>query len=345
MDLISHFVTGALIGEMTMRRYAGRRALLAGGLVSLLPDIDVAANLFFDPAMAAYLHRGITHSFFFAIVCSPVLAALAGKLFHTHRAPFFHAAHFYFLVLLSHILLDLFTAYGIGLFEPFSQERYTTNTIFVADPFYTLPLLIVFVLLVSLRHQLLWRKVAAYAGIAWATLYMAFTMVNKIHVHGVIKHNLQQQGISYREFMTTPAPLNNFLWYAVVQVDRGCYTTYYSILDSSRRVTFDYVPKNELILTLFQDNEIIPVLKKFSKGYYCFTKKGWQVYFNDLRFGRAAGWAVKDSRWVFSYSITNHPRGVKVLDRRPMEIPLSQALQTLVTRARGKPVIRQEIQP
>ncbi len=329
---------------MTMRRYAGRRALLAGGLVSWLPDIDVAANLFFDPAMAAYLHRGITHSFFFAIVCSPLLAVLTGKLFHTNRAPFFHAAHFYFLVLLSHILLDLFTAYGIGLFEPFSQERYTTNTIFVADPFYTLPLLIAFSLLIFIRSSLLWQRIISYAGIGWAMFYMAFTMVNKIHVHGVIKQNLQEQGIRYREFMTTPAPLNNFLWYAVVQVERGCYTTYYSILDSSRRVTFDYVPKNELILTLFQDNEIIPVLKKFSKGYYCFTKKGRQVYFNDLRFGRAAGWAVKDSRWVFSYSITNHPRGVKVLDRRTMEIPLSLAWQTLVSRSQGKPVTIQENQ-
>jgi inner membrane protein len=336
MDLISHFVTGAAIGELTMRRYAGKRALYAGGLVALLPDIDAVANLFYDPATAAYLHRGITHSFFFAIVISPLLAWLFGKWFRTNRAPFFHAAHFYFLVLLSHIALDLFTTYGIGLFEPFSHKRYTTNNIFVADPLYTLPLLITFIALAVLKNDNRLRSRILFIGAGLSMLYMAFTFINKYYVHQVIRQNLQEQNISYKNFMTTPAPLNNFLWYAVVKSDRGCYTGYYSILDKSKKVEFDYVPKNELIITLFQDNELIPVLKKFSKGYYCFTKKGKQVYFNDLRFGRAAGWAVKDSRWVFSYNITNQPKGVEVLNRRDMEISFSEAFRSLVKRAKGK---------
>lgn len=336
MDLISHFVTGAAIGEFTMRRYAGKRALYAGGLVALLPDIDAVANFFYDPATAAYLHRGITHSFLFAIVVSPVLAFLFGKWFRTNRAPFFHAAHFYFLVLLSHIALDLFTTYGIGLFEPFSHKRYTTNNIFVADPFYTLPLLLSFIVLAVIKSENPLRSRINKIGFGLGMLYMAFTFINKYHVHSVIKQNLMEQNISYKNFMTTPAPLNNFLWYAVAKSDRGCYTAYYSILDKEKNVTFDYVPKNELILTLFQDNELIPVLKKFSKGYYCFTKKDRKVYFNDLRFGRAAGWALKESRWVFSYNITNNPKGVEVLNRRDMEISFGEAFRSLVRRAKGK---------
>lgn len=335
MDLITHFVTGGLIGEMTMRRYAGKRALYAGGLVALLPDIDVVANFFYDPVTAAYLHRGITHSFVFAILVSPLLAFLFGRMFKTNKAPFFHAAHFYFLVLLSHLALDLFTTYGIGLFEPFSHHRYSTNNIFVADPFFTLPLLICFIVLAAVGDENIFRKGIWRAACGFALIYLAFTFINKYHVQRVIKKNLEEQQISYKNFMTTPAPLNNFLWYAVVKSQRGCYTAYYSVFDKDKKLQFDYVPKNEMILTLFQDNELIPVLKKFSKGYYCLTKNGKQVYFNDLRFGRAAGWALKDSRWVFSYNITNQPDGVEVLNRSKMEISYGDAFRSLVKRAIG----------
>jgi inner membrane protein len=221
------------------------------------------------------------------------------------------------------------------LFEPFSQKRYTTNNIFVADPFYTLPLLVSFIVLAMMKADNRLRSRINRVGLGLSMLYLAFTFINKYHVHRVIKQNLQELNISYKNFMTTPAPLNNFLWYAVVKSDRGCYTGYYSILDKVKKVVFDYVPKNELILTLFQENELVPVLKKFSKGYYCLTKKGKQVYFNDIRFGRAAGWEVKNSRWVFAYNITNQPKGVEVLNRRDMEITFGEAFRSLVKRTKG----------
>jgi len=335
MDLVSHFITGAAIGEFTLRKHIGKRALWAGGLVSLLPDSDVLANLFYDPFTAAYFHRGITHSFLFAILASPVIALLPWRLFRARENRFLQTAHFYFLVLLSHIALDLFTCYGTGVFEPFSHKRYSTNTIFVVDPFYTLPLLISFCILIIRKKDDQLRKTVNLLGSGLAAAYLLFTFMNKYQVNKVIKSNLAEQQLSYEKMMTTPAPLNNFLWFSIVKSRQGFYTTYYSIFDNPKKVEFDYVPRNELILTLFQDNDLIPVMQRFSKGYYCFTKKGRQVYFNDMRFGRASGWAVKDSRWVFSYNVTNKADGLEILNRSDLEISYREALNSLIKRAAG----------
>jgi len=39
------------------------------------------------------------------------------------------------LAVLSHLLLDYTTSYGIGLFEPFSFEWYSWDIVYMAEPF------------------------------------------------------------------------------------------------------------------------------------------------------------------------------------------------------------------
>jgi inner membrane protein len=155
-------------------------------------------------------------------------------------------------------------------------------------------------------------------------------------VDGVMKQNLQQQNISYTNYMTTPAPLNNALWYMIAKNDTGYYTGYYSIFDSNKKILFRDVPKNEMLLDNFPNDPVIEKLKFFSNGFYSFNKKDTdEIYFNDLRFGQAAGWARPDSRFVFSYRLKNVDNNAVVLRRTNLDISWKEAFKSLWKRMMG----------
>ncbi|MBY0430175.1 MAG: metal-dependent hydrolase, partial [Rhodospirillales bacterium] len=61
MDPFTHLVLGATVAQTGFRRGLGRRAVILGGLVATLPDIDVVAGLGGLFANWQY-HRGVTHS-------------------------------------------------------------------------------------------------------------------------------------------------------------------------------------------------------------------------------------------------------------------------------------------
>lgn len=55
--------------------------------------------------------------------------------------------------LFIHIIIDAFTAYGTGWFEPFSHYRVSFNTLFILDPLFSLPMIISAVVLIFLKKM------------------------------------------------------------------------------------------------------------------------------------------------------------------------------------------------
>jgi inner membrane protein len=99
--------------------------VVAGAIVSSLPDVDVVAFRYGIPYEHPLGHRGLTHSIAFALL----LASLAAFVYvrSTRRSvPFATAFAFLFISLLSHGLLDAMTngGKGVGFFIPFSDRRY-----------------------------------------------------------------------------------------------------------------------------------------------------------------------------------------------------------------------------
>jgi len=94
-----------------------RRAVAAGAIATILPDLDVIAFRYGIPYSAMFGHRGFTHSILFALI----VASLATLLVRSRTA-----FPFLFLCALSHPLLDALTDGGLGvaLLSPFSNERY-----------------------------------------------------------------------------------------------------------------------------------------------------------------------------------------------------------------------------
>ena len=117
-SIISHPAVPLAVGLGLGSGIISRRLLLAGILCSVIPDLDVYAQLY----TASIGHRGITHSILFAFVCAAAAALIATRL-HAPRAIAFW---FVFLATASHGVLDAFTNGGSGItfLWPLSAEGY-----------------------------------------------------------------------------------------------------------------------------------------------------------------------------------------------------------------------------
>ena len=336
MDSLTHLVLGAAIGEATLGKKIGRQAMLWGAIANTIPDFDVFAACCTTDAQQLLVHRGITHSFPFLIIMSPLLGWLLSKLYKNPDVGWKSWTCLFFLGLLTHILLDSLTAYGTGWFEPFSSYRVSFNTIFVADLFYTLPFLVcVLVALIAKNgspKRIKWNK----AGLIISSLYLVFTIVNKWHVHSEMHESLTEKNIQVTDFVTTPTPLNNFLWMAYAPDQAGYWFGYYSIFDKTNDVDYFHVNKNDSLLTPYSDLKSVKQLKQFSKGFYCMNKKDTNIVFNDIRFGQMGGWEKPDSVFVFSFVVGEGIDNSRALDRGKIKTSYSEAIASLINRIKGK---------
>ena len=83
MDSLTQIVLGAAVGEVVLGRKIGNRAMIWGAIGGTIPDLDVLANVFMNDLDASVVHRGITHSIFFAVLAPVVFAWLLSHLYRS----------------------------------------------------------------------------------------------------------------------------------------------------------------------------------------------------------------------------------------------------------------------
>lgn len=142
MDPITQAALGAVTGQAVGHRRLGRSALIAGAIAGAAPDIDVLFSIGGDWFDELVLHRGITHSLFFAPVVGPAAGLIVARLLRASREA--RSAYIWVITcaLLSHPLLDVLTSYGTQLLMPFSDARFAIHAMPIVDPVYTLMLLV-----------------------------------------------------------------------------------------------------------------------------------------------------------------------------------------------------------
>ena len=315
MDTLTHIVVGACIGEAFFEKGFGKKAMVWGALAQSIPDIDFVSNLWLQAPDTLLAHRGFTHSILFTILIVPIFALTADKVHRPHNISFKKWNIFFLVELLFHLFLDAFNNYGIGWFEPFSHYRFSFNTLYVADPLFSIVPGIAFVALLLLnKHHLrrkFWWKIALFIPI----LYLGFCLINKNKIDNWVLLNIKRQNINAIDYFTTPAPLQNFLWYVVVADSNGYYVGYKSILEKNKKIKFNYFYKNDSLSSYTSDHEEVQKLKRFSMGYYTAEKSDNAIVFNDLRFGQAFGWVSSKNKFVFHYYI-NHPKSNELIIQR-----------------------------
>lgn len=81
MDSLTQITLGAAVAEVVAGKKLGNRAMIWGAIAGTIPDLDILGNFFMNGIEALAFHRGISHSFFFAIVLSLILGQLVPKIY------------------------------------------------------------------------------------------------------------------------------------------------------------------------------------------------------------------------------------------------------------------------
>jgi inner membrane protein len=122
-----HGFAGAMLGKSFFTKKLPRRFWILSVACSILPDADALGHVLGVPYQSVWGHRGITHSIFFAVLIGASVPRMFFKAqIASKQITLVRLAFYFFIVTLSHSVLDGLTNGGLGLayFAPFDNSRY-----------------------------------------------------------------------------------------------------------------------------------------------------------------------------------------------------------------------------
>ena len=344
MDSVTQAVLGAGIQGAMLGRFHGRKALAAGALLATLPDLDVLID-YGNPVAGMINHRGFSHSLFVLSALAVLLTLLwrwwrptapysAGRLFLT-----------LWLVLITHPLLDAFTSYGTQLWWPFAPTPTSGSSIFIIDPFFTVPLLctVIAAAIVGIRPR---AEVALRWALAYCAIYLGLSVAAKLVIEARVHEALTQDGTRVVAMFSTPEPFNILLWRVVARTDDDHYVeAISSLLDTEPPERIRQPLNTHLAAVALPDSALLAGLQWFTDNWLRYDEVDGTLVVSDLRMGLGAGYysfrfamatrSGPDGAWqAITPSYWAHDRGtehLKAVMRRIWQqtppLPLAQWLQ------------------
>lgn len=200
MDPVSQAALGAVVGQAAGHRRLGYRAAVVGALAGALPDLDVFFAVGGDYFDQLVVHRGITHSLFFAPVAGPLLGALVWRWERWRSTADSGGGRLgawmwvVALALFSHPLLDYLTPYGTQLLQPFSSARFAINAMPIIDPAYTL--LLAAGLVIASRSRPDGVRRIAVATLAVSCAYLGYGWYLNTAAESLARQQLAAAGVN-----------------------------------------------------------------------------------------------------------------------------------------------------
>jgi inner membrane protein len=336
MDSLTHIAIGAIIGDAYAGKTLGKKAMLVGAIFQSIPDIDFVASFFLSPTDNLLAHRGFTHSLLFGFIATLIISFSAVRWKQFQGLSLTRWMAFAGLEIFIHLFLDACNVYGVGWFEPFSDYRVAFNAIFVIDPFYSIWIGIAAVILWALPIRGANRGRWITFGLLISSCYLCVSFLNKVFINRVVEKTLAADQIEYKRYFTTPTAFNNLLWYCVAESDSGFHVGYRSVFDTSERIRLTYFPRNRSLLNNLEDDEELANLLRFSKGYYTVEKDPDALKFNDLRFGKIAGWEITKTEFAFHYYLQRPGKNMLVVQRGRFAEWNIQTMKSMAHRIKGE---------
>jgi inner membrane protein len=221
MDTVTH----ALIGAVTARACTNEKScdqslLFIAALAAAFPDIDYLLFWVNPYRFITEWHRGVTHSLILLPVWATILSAAA--FFIMRRQISFRTIFGYCSVgLLTHIIADLITLYGIKIFTPLSDQRFALSLVFDFDPWIGL------IALLCLIFGLNSRRIAIFGLIAIGT-YISLLFHFQQSALTVIDARTRSNQLQTDNIYVLPQPFIPFHWKLVID-----HQTYYEMVHLS----------------------------------------------------------------------------------------------------------------
>ncbi len=246
----------------------------------------------------------------------------------------------FFAAIVTHPLLDCFTAYGTQLLQPVTALRVAWNTVSVVDPLYTLPFLLLLILAARRGRGTRVRRRLNTAGLLVSSAYLLLTVANWFNVQAVVDGTLRDRKITATRHVHGPTLGNNLLWSATVQVaEDSFYVGQYSVLDAQRQLLpFTGLPANHDLLAPYAGDRELEILRWFTQGYYMVLPAGGGEFtLSDLRYGALGDDPLDPAAYLFTWRIDTTVRPVRVREgERPSFSGEDNPLTAIWTRLRGR---------
>jgi len=225
-------LAGAVIARAIHDERIGNWGTISGLAVGFFPDTDFVLGLFNRQFYLEY-HRDFTHS----LLLIPFYALFFSWLFVkiSKRRHFWSFHKICFLVLVSHVLLDLLTSYGTMIFSPFFGHRFSWDLIFIVDLIFSG--IIFFPLLVSifLKKKSQWICRGSLIGLA---IYIIFCWIQHDQAIKVTKSFAQNLKEEIIQVASLPQPLSPFRWANYVETKDRVYQGFVDLLRNEEILTF-----------------------------------------------------------------------------------------------------------
>ncbi len=220
MDPITQGALGASLPQSFSRKSHVLIAGLLGFISGMTPDLDIFIRSDSDPLLFLEFHRQFTHSLIFI----PIGGLICASIFYFFlcrriNISFKHTYLYCTLGYATHGLLDSCTSYGTQLLWPFTNHRYSWDTVSIIDPILTLPLLILIIVAAI-------RKNSKYAliGLVWVLCYQSIGLYQNHRASEIGLQLAKQRGHVPIRLNAKPTLGNLILWKVVYEIDEGFYT-------------------------------------------------------------------------------------------------------------------------
>jgi len=331
MDSVTQIALGTAVSVAVMRnRVPVWQAALWGAFAGTAPDLDVVVD-FGDGIANMVRHRAETHAIAFLTLGAPVFAAGAALL-GRRRDLFKHWLLAFWLVFMTHILIDYLTVYGTQLLLPFSDYPFGRGSIFIIDPLYTLPLLGGLIACLVSRSPKRWRWNAI--GIGFSSLYLVWGLVVQQHVTQIARDSLPTGVDSDAPLLVTPAPLNSVLWRLIAVTPQHYHEGWYSLLDPKPVVQWRTYDRGEKLIAQHAEHPGVKEISRFSHGFFKMHENNGNVFITDLRMGSEPAYFFDFNLGPVAKSGELEPDRVAVKEGARPELDI--ALPWLVQRIQGR---------
>lgn len=236
MDTVTQMLFGATVAQAGFRRRLGRRALVVGAIMGLIPDLDVVVGWVAGPFAGWQHHRGLTHSLLFGPLVGPLFGWLiwrwqrgrtpAGTTETDHdmlRAWIWLCV----LGLFTHPLIDAFTSYGTQLLWPLTTARFAINALPIIDPVYSLALIVALACGLVIRTRLRLAQDIAAGALLFIVLYSLGGWAINSHIERVARAQFARAA----EVTAYPLLFQPYYRRVLALTPEAAYVGYYSVLN------------------------------------------------------------------------------------------------------------------